>query len=579
MAWEQVTNPYDNIFLSALVAAIPIIFLFTALAIFKLKGHIVGIIILIITLIISVVAFKMPLEYSFFSILYGALFGLWPIGWIVLTAVFLYNLTVKSGYFQIIKDFIAGITNDRRIQAILIAFSFGAFIEGVAGFGAPVVITAAMLAGLGFKPLYAAGLCLIANTAPVAFGAVGIPVITAGAVGGIDAHIISQAVSRQLFILSAFVPFWLVFIMSGWKGAKEVMPAILVSGLSYSLAQILSAQFLGPMLPAIISALVSMVSLVILLKFWKPKSLWRFENESEADIIKNKHSFKTVLKAWSPYIILTIIISDWSIKPVKNILDLTSFKIVLEPINQMILISGKPLEAVFNFNWLSATGTSILITSIISAFILGISYKEFAKIFIETLINLKSALLTIACFLGFAYAANWSGMTTSLGMVLSLTGTVFPFISPFIGWLGVMITGSDTSSNALFCNMQRVTAESMDINPVLTVATNSSGGCAGKMISPQSLVIGASSTGLTGKEGDLFRFTILHSLFFVTIIGIITFVQAYFLQWTIPTLKTSITTSNYNNTNGLLILAISFIAIIILGFIVYEPQKSLNQNK
>ncbi|MFZ5652014.1 MAG: L-lactate permease [Bacillota bacterium] len=534
MTWTQVINPLDNIGVSALVAAIPIFFLFIALAGLRMKGHIAGLITVALAVLVAVTAFGMPVQYALLSTLFGAMFGLWPIGWIIVTAVFLYNITVKTGQFEIIKDSIASITDDRRLQALLIGFSFGAFLEGAAGFGTPVAITAAMLVGLGFNPLYAAGICLIANTAPVAWGAIGIPIITAGAVTGLDAMAISQMTGRQLPILSVFVPFWLVLIMAGWKGAKEVMPAILVSGVSFAVMQWFSSNYLSPMLPDIMSSLTSIICLVLFLRIWKPQNTWRFADEPPATLTIRRHSPGMILKAWSPFIVLTILIGDWGLKPVKALLDTVNIKIVIAGLDKMILIGGKPLSVVYNFNWLSAAGTSILLAAIISAFILRVGPGQFIRIFGETLKNLRFALLTVACVLGFAYVANWSGMTPTLGKAFTVTGLLFPFMSAFLGWLGVFITGSDTSSNALFGNMQKVTAESMGINPVLSVATNASGGVAGKMISPQSIVVGCSSTGLIGREGDLFRFTLPHSLFFTSLVGLIALLQAYVFPWMIP---------------------------------------------
>ncbi len=570
MTWTQIINPFNNIGLSALVAAIPIIFLFIALAGLRMKGHLAGLITVVIALLVAVAAFHMPVKYALLSTLYGAMFGLFPIGWIVVTAVFLYNLTVKTGQFEIIKDSIASITDDRRLQALLIAFSFGAFLEGAAGFGTPVAITAAMLVGLGFNPLYAAGICLIANTAPVAWGAIGIPIITAGAVTGLDAMAISQMTGRQLPLLSVFVPFWLIVIMSGWKGAKEVMPAILVSGVSFAGMQWFSSNYLSPMLPDIMSSLASIICLVLFLRVWKPKNTWRFAEEPAATLEIKRHSPGIVLKAWSPFIILTILIGDWGLKPVKALLDIVTIKLPIVGLDKMIIIGGKPLAVVYAFNWLSAAGTAILLTAVVTAFVLRIGPSRFFAIFGETIVNLRFALLTIACVLGFAYVANWSGMTPTLGKAFTVTGVIFPFMAAFLGWLGVFITGSDTSSNALFGNLQKVTAESMGINPVLTVATNSAGGVAGKMISPQSIAVGCASTGLLGREGDLFRFTLPHSIFFTVLVGIITMVQAYVFPWMIPHATKAAAAAKAASGGGATILAITSMVVLILGVISYK---------
>ncbi len=567
MTWTQVINPLADLGLSALVAAVPIITLFVALAVLRLKGHISGLITLTLAVLIASLVFTMPVGYVLQSALYGALYGLFPIGWIVVTAVFLYNITVKTGQFEIIKDSIATITDDRRLQALLIASSFGAFIEGAAGFGTPVAITAAMLAGLGFNPLYAAGICLVANAAPVVFGAVGTPVITAGAVTGIDPMVISQMAGRQLPFLSILEPFLLVMIMAGWKGTREVWPAALVCGVSFAAMFFISSNFLNPMLPAILSSIFAIACQVAFLRVWKPKSVWRFKDEPPIRLRARRHSRASVLKAWSPFIVLTLLITDWGLKPVKAILDTVNVKIVFSGLHNLIITDSGPIAVIYNFNWLSATGTSILAAAVISAVLLQVSPLKFLTIFGETLKTLRPALLTIACVVGFAYVANWSGMTVALGRAFTITGMVFPFVSAFLGWVGVFVTGSDTSSNALFCNMQKVTAESMGINPVLTVTTNATGGVAGKMISPQSIVVGTSSTGLAGREGDLFRFTLPYSLLITIYIGIIALVQAYICPWIIPAATAPADASPQAGAGvaGAAVLILTALAVLALG--------------
>ena len=571
MQWTQAFDPLGNIGLSALVAAVPILFLFVALAGLKMKGHTAGLITLALAVLVAVLAFGMPVRLALLSSLFGGMTGLWPIGWIVVAAVFLYNLTVKTGQFEIVKDSVASITEDRRLQALLIAFSFGSFLEGAAGFGTPVAITASMLVGLGFNPLYAAGLCLIANTAPVAFGAIGIPIITAGNITGIDAMAISQMVGRQLPFLSLFVPFWLVFVMSGWKNTIEVLPAIIVSGLSFALTQFLSSNFLGPMLPDILSSLVSILSLVFFLKVWKPKQIWRFKGEPVATKTVVRHSTGAILKAWAPFIILTILIADWGLAPVKALIGAFDFKFAIAGLDKAILVAGKPLGVVFNWNVLSATGTSIIITAIISAIVLRVGPRLFLRVLADTAGNLKFALLTIAAVLAFAYVANWSGMTPTLGKAFTFTGKLFPFVAPFLGWLGVFITGSDTSSNALFANMQKVTAQSLGINPVLTVAANSSGGVAAKMISPQSIVVGCASTGLQGSEGSLFRFTLPHSLFFTVIVGLISMLEAYAFPGIIPEAIKNAVVAATKTGGGPAILIGS--GLLVLGIAAYAASR------
>lgn len=574
MAWTQVINPLGNLGLSALVAAVPIISLFVALAVLRLKGHVSGLITVTLAALIASLVFSMPASYVLQSALYGALYGLFPIGWIVVAAVFLYNLTVRTGQFEIIKDSIAAITDDRRLQALLIASSFGAFLEGAAGFGTPVAITSAMLAGLGFNPLYAAGICLVANAAPVVFGAVGTPVITAGAVSGIDAMALSQMAGRQLPFLSVLEPFLLVMIMAGWKGTKEVWPAALVCGVSFGAMLFISSNFLNPMLPAILSSLFAIACQVVFLRFWKPKSVWRFKDEPPATLRTGRHSRMSVLKAWSPFIVLTVLITDWGLRPVKTILETVNIKIIFSGLNNMIISESGPVAAVYNFNWLSATGTSILAAAAISAVLLKVGPLKFLKIFWDTLKTLRHALLTIACVLGFAYVANWSGMTVTLGRAFTIAGLAFPFVSAFLGWLGVFVTGSDTSSNALFCSMQKVTAESMDINPVLTVATNATGGVAGKMISPQSIVVGTSSAGLTGREGDLFRFTLPYSILITAYIGIIAMVQAYIFPHMIPSAAAyaAVSPPAGPGFGGVTILVLTGLFVLALGAVTHRVK-------
>jgi lactate permease len=572
LTWTQVINPLGSIGLSALAAAVPIIFLFIALAGLRLKGHIAGLITVTLAVMVASTIFRMPVWYVFQSVLYGALYGLFPIGWIIVTAVFLYNMTVKTGQFEIIKDSIAAITDDRRLQALLIASSFGAFLEGAAGFGTPVAITSAMLAGLGFNPLYAAGICLVANAAPVVFGAVGTPVITAGAVTGIDAMVISQMAGRQLPFLSLLEPFLLVIIISGWRGIKEVWPAVLLSGASFAGMMFVSANFLNLMLPAILSSLFSITCQVVFLRYWKPKKVWRFKDEPPVTLRIKEHSRGAVLKAWSPFIILTVLVTDWGLRPVKAILETVDIKIVFGTLNNMIITDSGPITVIYNLNWLSAAGTSILAAAAISAVLLKVGPLQFLKIFWETLTTLRQALLTTACVLGFAYAANWSGMTVTLGRAFTVTGMAFPFVSAFLGWLGVFVTGSDTSSNALFCNMQKVTAESMDLNPVLTVATNATGGVAGKMISPQSIVVGTSATGLTGREGDLFRFALPYSILITMYIGFIALIQAYLFPLIIPFASAPAAASlqTRQSGGGIYILMFTVFALLALGAATYR---------
>ena len=537
MNWTQVIDPFNNIALSALLAIVPIAFIFWALIIKKMKGYKASLIAIVIAILISILAYRMPVKLALLSTANGALYGLFPICWIVITAVFLFNITVKSGQFEIIKHFMASLTSDRRLQALLIAFSFGAFLEGTAGFGAPVAITAAMLVGLGFDPLYAAGVCLIANTAPVAFGAVGTPIIVASQVSGINEMAISQMVGRTLPILSVLLPFYLVILIAGFKKMKEVVPAILVSGLSFAFLQWLTSNFLGPALPDVIAGVGSIMSLIIFLKFWKPKNVWRFPKEPAPTInVDEKYTTGQVARAWSPFILLTVMIIAWGMQPVKDLLNsFGQVQFEFPGLHNMIIDkNGKALPHIFKFNYLSASGTAILLSAIIAMPLIGLKFSDGVKVFSATLKQLKFPIITIAAVLAFAYIMNDSGITITIAQVLASTGILFPFFAPVLGWLGVFITGSDTSANALFGKLQAATATSIGVDPVVTVGANVSGGVVGKMISPQSIAVAAAAGHLIGKESDLFRFTVKHSFIMLFFICLLVLGQAYLYSWIIP---------------------------------------------
>ncbi|PEW80687.1 L-lactate permease [Bacillus cereus] len=550
--WTQVYDPFGNIWISAAVALIPIIFFFLALAVFRMKGYVAGLITVVLTILVALFAYKMPFTMAMAATGYGFLYGLWPIAWIIIMSVFLYKISVKTGQFDVIRASVLSITNDHRLLVILIGFSFGAFLEGAAGFGAPVAITAALLAGLGLNPLYAAGLCLIANTAPVAFGAMGIPITVAGQVTGIDPHKIGQMAGHQLPFLSLFVPFFIVFLMDGFKGVRQTWPALFVAGSSFAITQFITATFLGPELPDITSALVSLVSLSLFLKVWQPKEIYQSKEENSEVAATTtatsmpKLTVGKVVKAWSPFIVLTVMVVIWSQSFFKALfapggaLESLVFKFEVPGLHNLVMkaepIVNKPTpyEAILKLDILSATGTAILIACIISIFVLKMSAKDAVATFKETLNELKMPILSIGFVLGFAFIANYSGLSSTLALALAGTGGLFPFFSPFLGWIGVFLTGSDTSANALFSNLQAITAQQVGVSEVLLVAANTTGGVTGKMISPQSIAIACAAVGLAGKESDLFRFTVKHSLFFVIIVGIMTYVQAYYLTWMIP---------------------------------------------
>lgn len=554
--WQQMYSPLGSLGLSAGVALIPIVFFFLALAVFRLKGHVAGAVTLALSVLVAIIAFNMPTKMALAAAGYGFLYGLWPIAWIIVAAVFLYKLTVKSGQFEIIRSSVLSITDDQRLQVLLIGFSFGAFLEGAAGFGAPVAITAALLVGLGFNPLYAAGLCLIANTAPVAFGALGIPIIVAGQVTGIDAFKIGAMTGRQLPFLSIIVPFWLVAMMDGWRGVKETWPAALVAGVSFAITQYLTSNFIGPELPDITSALVSMICLTLFLKVWQPKRSMRSEvagvsggaavlgaggggGGSSREDRRSPYSLGQITKAWSPFLILTVLVTIWTLKPFKamfakeGVMESWVFQFAIPYLDKMVMkmapIVAEPtaIAAVFKFDPISATGTAILFSALLSMVVLKINAKIGVVTFKETLVELRWPILSIGMVLAFAFVTNFSGMSTTMALVLAGTGVLFPFFSPFLGWLGVFLTGSDTSSNALFGSLQATTAHQIGVSDTLLVAANTSGGVTGKMISPQSIAVACAATGMVGRESDLFRFTLKHSLIFATMVGLITMAQAY----------------------------------------------------
>jgi lactate permease len=564
MTWTQVIDPCHNRLASLGVALVPVLAIFWALVIRKMKGYQASLLATALALLVATIVYRMPVSLALLSTANGAIYGLFPICWIILPAVFLFNLAVRSGQFDIIRHFMASITSDRRIQALLIAFSFGSFLEGTAGFGAPVAITAAMLSGLGFNPLYAAGICLIANTAPVAFGSIGIPITVASQVTGLPEQAISQMVGRTLPLLSALLPFYLVILMAGFRRAKEVAPAALVSGLSFAVIQALSSNFLGPALPDVLAGIGSIVSLLILLRWWRPKTIWRFPDElplgaitaapppasaaitadlpSSTDPPPPGHPAPTaaprsrLLWALSPFIILTVVIIIWGIQPVKDWLNATGTLTVEFPglHNAIHDANGHPIPHLYKLNYLSAAGTAIMIAALISLALSGLRPREGLKVFVSTVHQLRYPILSIGTVLAFAYIVNDSGITLTIAGVLAASGVLFPFFAPLLGWLGVFITGSDTSANALFGKLQSSTATSIGVDPVVTVAANVSGGVVGKMISPQSIAVAAAAGGLVGRESELFRFTVRHSFILLTIICCLVLAQAYVLRWLIP---------------------------------------------
>ncbi|EKJ6371719.1 L-lactate permease, partial [Escherichia coli] len=543
---SQDYDPVGNIWLSSLTASLPILFFFFALIKLKLKGHVAATWTVIIALIVALLFYKMPLTAALASVLYGFFYGLWPIAWIIIAAVFVYKISVKTGQFDIIRASVLSVTPDQRIQMLIVGFAFGAFLEGAAGFGAPVAITAALLVVLGFRPLYAAGLCLIVNTAPVAFGAMGIPILVAGQVTGLDSFEIGQMVGRQLPFLTIIVLFWIMAIMDGLRGIKETWPAVLVAGGSFAIAQFLSSNFLGPELPDIISSLVSLVCLTLFLKRWQPVHIFRFDNTPYQNTDSSPLSRSQVIRAWSPFLFLTATVTLWSLPPFKTLFapggtlhDL----VITVPVPYLdkliarmppVVSEATAYAAVFKFDWFSATGTAILFAALLSVIWLKMKPSDAVSTFGSTLKELALPVYSIGMVLAFAFISNYSGLSSTLALALAQTGSAFTFFSPFLGWLGVFLTGSDTSSNALFASLQATAAHQIGVSDILMVAANTTGGVTGKMISPQSIAIACAATGLVGKESELFRFTVKHSLIFTCIVGVITSLQAWVFTWMIP---------------------------------------------
>jgi lactate permease len=579
--WHQSIDPFHNLGASAAVAAVPIAVLFALLVSKRVSGHIAAVVTLLSALAVATIAYHMPLHLALLSTGYGILMGLFPIGWIVLSAVFMYHLSVRTGGFKIVCSSIESITADRRLQALLIAFCFGAFLEGCAGFGAPVAITTGMLVGLGFEPLYAAGICLIANSAPVAYGSIGIPIITAAKTSGVDPVLLGKVVAQQLPILSFIVPFWLVILMAGWKGAKEIWPAILVTALSYTLTMYLVATYLGPLLPNILSAVVSIVCLGVFLRFWKPKTLWRFP--SERDMVPTtenvtQYSVQVQVAAWTPFVLLVLFVSNWGFPGIKAILDLPTANIPIIGLNDAISSGAKSIHAIYSFNWLSAAGTAILIASVATIALQRIPLKTIALSISDTGGKLRNPLITISSIVGFAYLANYCGMSLAMGSALTATGRAFAFVAPMVGWIGVFVSGSDTASNALFSGMQKAAATHLGLNPLLTIAANTDGGVCGKMISPQSIAVAAGSSSLVGKEGQMFRRTLPHSLGMLAIICILTYLQAHAFSKMIPNMPTIVSAALTSTAPppigayGIGVLVVS--ALVILGLAVTNARTS-----
>ncbi len=540
-AYVQNFNPLENIFISAFIAFLPILCFLSCLLLFKIKAHLAAFVTVILASALAVFAYGMPFALVGASFVQGFINGLWPIAWIIIAAIFLYKLSVKTGSFEIIRQSVISITPDHRIQVILIGFCFGSFLEGAIGFGGPVAITAALLVGLGLRPLYAAGLCLIANTAPVAFGAVGIPIIAMSNLVGVQQLEISAMTGRMLFPLSIIVPFFLVFLMDGFKGLKETFPAIFVAAFSFALTQLYSSNYLGAELPDILSAVVSLLCTTIFLKFYSPKNIFRLDDEKDFST-ENKLSAFVIFKAWLPFLLLIICIIIWTQPWFKSLFDkggifaYTQVKLSFSNLQGLILDPNfKPVDLGLPIHFVGfQAGTAILLAALLSILFLRIRLEEVSTSFWETLKEMFIPCITIGLVVSFAFISKNSGMSTTLGLAFAQSGQAFAFFSPVIGWIGVFLTGSDTSSNLLFATLQQVSARELGIKEALFLAANSVGGVVGKMISPQSIAIACAAVGLVGRESELLKFTLKYSVGFIVLISILTAIIAFFMQGIIP---------------------------------------------
>ena len=561
--WQHNYEPIGgSLALSAVVAAIPIVVLFVMLGVLRKAAWISALSALVSALIVALVAYGMPADLAVISTFYGAAYGVFPIAWIVFASIMLYRLAVDTGKFEIIKDSVGSLTDDRRLQAMFIAFSFGAFIEGAAGFGAPVAVSGAMLAGLGFNPFYAAGICLLANTAPVAFGSIGIPVTTLANVTGLPVLQLSGTVGMLCAMISIVIPGYLVVVMAGAKRALEVFPAIAACGLSFAAVQFYVSRTKGPELTDILSSLTCIVVMIAVLKLWKPASIMRLEGDQPVSVTKPRHTGGQIFMAWMPYLLLVVFVLAWgerSIKPTINELGnsvipaalpttagsadgMVATRLTVPGLHNQItrvepvVPKPTPYAALYELNWLSASGTACFLAIIATALVLRVRPRQVVKTYVDTFKQLKFAILTIASMLGLAYLMNYSGMTSTLGLAMAASGGLFPFFSAMVGWLGVFLTGSDTSANALFGNLQVVTANALGLNPILTASVNSAAGVMGKMISVQSIAVAVAATGMTrADESRLFRFTIKHSVLLMAAMGIISMLFAYVFPQAVPT--------------------------------------------
>jgi lactate permease len=544
MPWPQTYDPLHNAWLSTLVAALPVVTLLAGIALLHIRVHLAAVLGLLVAIAAAAFVYHMPAAPLAGAAGYGIAYGLFPIGWIVLNLIFLYHLTVDRGWFAVLRASLASIAPDPRVQVVLIAFSVGAFFEGAAGFGTPVAVTAAILMQLGFKPLPAAGLSLIANTAPVAFGALGTPVIALAGVTGLDVHALSAMVGRQLPFFSLIVPFWVVCAMCGWRGMLGVWPVALVAGGSFAIVQFLVSNFHGPWLVDIAASLVSIAAVVLFLRVWQPRDTWKLEDSATppANVgapLPAAPSASETRRAWLPWLLLSATVFVWGLPQVKAFFDSFAAASVNVPALHLavervppVVAAAAPEKAVFTFNALSATGSGILVAAILAGFVMGFGPRTLAQTYVRTVWRLRHSLLTIAAMLGLGYVTRYAGIDATLGLAMARTGALYPFFGTLLGWLGVALTGSDTASNVLFGGLQKITAQQTGVSPILMAAANSSGGVMGKMIDAQSIVVASTATNWYGHEGAILRFVFFHSLALACLVGLLVHAQATIAPFT-----------------------------------------------
>jgi lactate permease len=541
MPWSQIYDPMGRWWLSALLAALPVVVLLGTLAFLHIKAHWAAVLGLVTSLLIAIAVFGMPTKIAFMSATYGAGYGLLPIGWIILNVIFLYQLTAETGRFKVLQGSLIRITQDRRLQLVLIAFAFGAFFEGAAGFGTPVAVTAAILIGLGFRPLQASGLSLIANTAPVAYGAIGTPLIALQGVTGLDLGALSAMAGRILPFFSVLIPFWLVWAFAGFAGMIEIWPAAFIAGVFFAVPQFLVSNFHGPWLVDIVSSVTSIVALTLFLLLWHPKRIWGLDGHEPDSKARGSHGYTTreVVRAWVPWAILSVVVFIWGLPSVKAGLDKISLiRIPVAGLHNLVQrmppVVLKPTNeaAWYVINWLSASGSAILIAAIVSGLVMGCSFSMMTQTYWKTIVKLRFSLLTIAAMMALGFVTRYSGVDATMGLAFAKTGKLYPFFGALLGWLGVALTGSDTSSNVLFGSLQKISAQQVGVSPTLMAAANSCGGVMGKMIDAQSIVVASTATHWYGHEGDILRYVFFHSIALAALVGVLVFLQAYVYPFT-----------------------------------------------